>query len=201
MKRKLKFGLTIVLGIALVAVSIGYAFFQPFVPGAVYDAIPAQATFVHRTDTLDELLESPVCGQLDKALGAGNTLATLAAASPWLRRVVPSEIAVADLPLRRSGQTRSWAAASWVGWRSPWLRWRLEHTRTEGFSRLKKHNVWPVWKYEVPGIADGTPLVFALTDNLFIACLSDTPSDIFPLLDAYDNRILSANDLKQRRNP
>lgn len=202
MNRKLKFGIIIVQGIVLLAVSIGYAFFQPFVPGAVHDAIPAQATFVHQADSLEELLGSPVCGQIDKALGAGNSLEALVTSSPWLRRVVPSEIAVADLP--RAGQTTSWTAASWVGWRSPWLRWRLEHTRTEGFSRLKKrneHNVWPVWKYEAPGIAGGTPLVFALTDNLFIACLSDTPSDIFPLLRAYDNRNPSANDRKQRRNP
>ncbi len=195
---KLKLSGTIGLGIVLTAVSIGYAFFQPFIPGAVYEAIPAQATFVHRADHLEDLLGSPVCGQIDKALGAGNSLEALAASNPWLRRVVPSEIAVADLPLRYAGQTKSWAAVSWVGWRSPWLRWRLEHTRAKGFSALEKHNVWPVWKYETPNIAGGTPLIFALTDNLFIACLSDTPSDIFLLLNAYDNRILSKNDIKPR---
>lgn len=184
------------MGIVLAAVSVGYAFFQPFVPGAVHGAIPAQATFVHQADNLEELLGSPVCGQLDKALGAGGSLEALAASSTWLRRVVPSEIAVADLPLRRAGQTKAWAAASWVGWRSPWLRWRLEHTRAEGFSFLGKHNVWPIWKYETADIAGGASLIFALTDNLFIACLSENPEDILPLLETYDHRAPSINDLK-----
>ncbi len=192
---KLKFIATVGLGVVLLAVSIGYAFFQPFIPGAVCDAIPAQATFVHRADHLDDLLKSPVCGQLNKALGAGVSLERLAESSPWFRRVTPSEIAVADLPLRYGGKTKTWVAVSWVGWRSPWLRWRLEHTRADGFSRLGKHSVWPIWKYQTPDIAGGTPLIFSLTDNLFIACLSETPSDIFSLLDAYDNRILSANDI------
>ncbi len=196
MKRKLKFGITLVLGTVLAAISIGYAFFQPFVPGAVCGAIPAQATFVHPADSLDELLGDPVCGQLDKALGAGNSLESLAAASPWLRRVVPSEVAVADLPLRYPGQTKAWAAASWVGWRSPWLRWRLEHTRAEGFSFLGKHNVWPIWKYETADIAGDASLVFSLTDNLFIACLSENPKDILLLLETYDRRTPSVNDLK-----
>ena len=58
-----------------------------------------------------------------------------------------------------------------------------------------KYSVWPVWQYSSPDIARGSALTFALTDNLFIACLSNNPSDIRALLDAYDGRILSANDL------
>ena len=201
MSRKLKLGGTIGLGAVLAAVTVGYAFFQPFVPGAVCGAIPAQATFVHRTDNLDALLGSPVCRQLDKALGAGVTLEKLAETSGWFGLAAPSEVAVADLPLRYAGQTKAWAAVSWVGWRSPWLRWRLEHTRAEGFSMLGKHSVWPVWKYETQGIAGGSPLFLALTDNLFMACLSDNPSDILLLLEAYDNRILSANDINLEATP
>ena len=196
MSRTLKFGISIGLGIVLAAVTIGYAFFQPFVPGAVCRAIPARATFIHQADSLEELLESPVCAQLDKALGAGVSLEALAASSPWLRRVTPSEVAVADLPLRRTGQTKAWAAASWVGWRSPWLRWRLEHTRAEGFSFAGKHAVWPIWKYETPDIAGGGSLMIALTDTLFIACLSENPTDILLLLETYDRRAPSINDLK-----
>ncbi len=184
---KAKPGRTIGLGIVFAAVAIGYAFFQPFVPGAVREAIPAQATFVHQADSLDELLEDPVCN-------AGNSMKSLTAANPWLRRVVPSEVAVADLPLRRAGQTKVWAVASWVGWRSPWLRWRLEHIRAEGFSFLGKHNVWPIWKYETADIAGGASLVFSLTDNLFIACLSENPEDILLLLETYDRRAPSVND-------
>jgi len=196
MSRKLKFGLTILLGIVLAAVSIGYAFFQPFVPGAVHDAIPAQATFVHQADSLAELLQSPVSSQLDKALGAGNSLDALLASNDWIKLAAPSEIAVANMPLRYPGQTKAWAAASWVGWRSPWLRWRLEHTRAEGLSFLGKHAVWPIWQVETPNIARGASLMIALTDNLFIACLSENPADIVLLLDTYDHRMPSVNDSK-----
>jgi len=192
---KARFSGVIGLGLVFLALTAWYSFFQPFIPGGVLNAIPDQSTFVHQSKNLEELLKSPVCGQLDKALGAGKSLKTLLKTTPWLRLAAASEIAIADLPLRYTGQTKSWAAVSWVGWRSPWLRWKLEHTRTEGFSMLGKRAVWPVWQYESPDIARGSVLTFALTDNLFIACLSENPSDILLLLDTYDNRIASVNDI------
>ena len=182
------------LGLVFLALTAWYALFQPFIPNFVLNAIPAQATFYHQADGLDDLLKSPVCDQLDKALGAGNSLDKLLKSNHWTKLAAASEIAVADLPLRHAGQMKSWATVSWVGWRSPWLRWKLEHTRAKGFFLLGKHNVWPVWQYESPDIAHGSSLTFALTDNLFIACLSENPSDILLLLDTYDNRIPSVND-------
>ena len=193
---RLRFSATVGLGIVCIAVSVGYAFFQPFIPGAVYDAVPVQATFTYKADNLDDLLASPVCTQLDQALGAGNSVKALLESNGWIKLAAPSEIAIADIPLRFTGQTKAWAAVSWVGWRSPWLRWRLEHTRAEGFSFLGKHAVWPIWKYETPGIACGTSLTFALTDNLFMICLSENPSDILLLLDTYDQRMPSINPSK-----
>ncbi len=147
---KLRFSGVVGLVIVFLGVTLGYAFFQPYIPGAVYGAIPAQSTFVHKADSLEALLQNPVCGQLDKALGAGNSLEALVSSSGWFKLAVPSEIAVADMPLRYAGQTKVWAAVSWVGWRSPWLRWRLEHTRAKGFSFIGKHSVWPIWEYTSP---------------------------------------------------
>lgn len=193
---KLRFIGAFVLGALFLAMALRYSFYQPFIQDAVYDAIPAQATFTYKADSLESLCKSPVCKQLDNALGAGNSLETLLDSNRWVRLVAPSEVAVAAIPLRYAGQTKTWAAVSWVGWRSPWLRWKLEHTRVEGFSFLGKHAVWPIWKYETPDIARGTSLTFALTDKLFIVCLSETPSDILMFLDTYDRRIPSINDLK-----
>jgi len=190
---KLRLSGMIGLGIVLLVISAGYAFFQPFIPDAVYEAIPVQATFTHKAKSLEELLQSPVCEQLDKALGAGNSMEALLTSNPWVKLASPSEIVVADIPFRFAGQNTSWAMVSWVGWRSPWLRWKLEHTRAEGFSFLGKHAVWPIWKYETSDLARGASLTFALTDNLFIACLSENPSDILLLLDTYDHRIPSVN--------
>lgn len=196
MKRKLKFGGMVALAALFAAAVFCSSFCQPFISGAVCDAIPAQASFVFKADNLDELLISPVCGQLDKALGAGNSVAALLANNAWATLAAGSEIAVADLPLRQAGQTKSWAVVSWVGWRSPWLRWKLEHSRAEGLHFLGKHAVWPIWKYETQDIARGMSLTFALTDNLFIACLSEAPSDIVLLLDTYDKHSPAFNITK-----
>lgn len=190
---KLRLSGTIGIGLVFLGAGAWYAFFQPFIPGAVRQAIPAQATFVHRADNLEELLESPVCGQLDKALGAGNSLQALLGSNAWVTLAAPSEIAVANIPFHYAGQNTSWAAVTWVGWRSPWLRWKLERTRADGFSFLGKHAVWPVWQYDNPRIARGCTLAFALTDNLFIACLSENPADILLLLDTYDKRAPSVD--------
>lgn len=188
---KLKLSLTLLLGALFAGAIVVYSFIQPFQEGMVCDAIPAQASFVFTAASLDELLQSPVCSQLDKALGAGNSLAEITASNGWKNLAAASEIAVADIPFRSAGTQKSWAAASWVGWRSPWLRWKLEAAVGENLKFLAKHSVWPIWEYTSTDLPHGMSLTFALTDNLLIACLSENPSDIVPLLDAYDNRIPS----------
>ncbi len=182
---------TAVLGVVFAGTVLFYSFHQPFLSGAVCEAIPAHASFVYQADSLKELLESPVCGQLDKALGAGNSLRDLLENNGWTKLAAPSEIAVADIPFRRAGINRTWAAASWVGWRSPWLRWKLEHAGNRNLKLLGRHAAWPIWSYASPDIARGMQLTFALTDNLFLACLSEDPYDIVLLLDAYDKRMPS----------
>ncbi len=179
---------SLALGAVFAGAILYYSFFQPFIPGAVCSAMPEQSTFVYRAGSLDELLESPVCAQLDRALGAGNTLGGLLHDNEWAALAAASEIAVADIPFRRAGQNKTWAAASWVGWRSPWLRWKLEHSSDRNLRMIGKHSIWPVWRYDSPELARGMSLTFALTDNLFLACLSEDPTDIVVLLDAYDRR-------------
>lgn len=180
----------LLLGALFVGAIVVYSFIQPFQPGAVRTAIPEGATFVFIAENLEELLNSPVCGQLDKALGAGNSLKGIAASNGWIPLAASSEIAVADLPFRRAGEQKVWAAASWVGWRSPWLRWKLESAAgSDELEFLGKHAVWPIWEFHGEGLANGLHLTFALTDNLFLACLSEHAGDIRILLDTYDGRV------------
>jgi hypothetical protein len=188
MNGKLKSGTILALGAVFSLAILGYSFCQPFKPDAVCEAIPARATFVFKAKHLEELLKSPVYSQLDKALGAGNPLADLQAPNKWIKLAAASEIAVADIPFRSSGRNKSWAAASWVGWRSPWLRWQLEQSRNTNLKPLGKHAAWPIWQYDAPNLAHGMHLTIALTDNLLLACLSESPSDILLLLDTYDKR-------------
>ncbi len=184
---KLHLSGTIALGAIFVALVLYYSLYQPFIPGAVRQAIPVESSFVYHADSLEDLLKSPVCAQIDKTLGAGNSLRALLDSNAWTKLAVPSEIAVADIPFLRAGEGKSWAAVSWVGWRSPWLRWKLEHAAGDQLRFLGKHSVWPVWRYDAPDIARGMSLTFSLTDNLFVACLSERPADIVLILDAYDH--------------
>ncbi len=176
----------IVLSAVFAVATFVYSFYQPFIPGAVSEAIPSRASFVFRVDSLEELLQSPVCGQLDKALGAETSLSELIGSNSWTALAASSEISVADIPRHYAGEQKSWAAVSWVGWRSPWLRWKLEQSRNKKLTLLGKHAVWPVWRYDAPDLAPGMNLTFALTDTLFMACLSEGTSDILLLLDTYD---------------
>ncbi len=185
---KLRSSAAVALSVVFAVVVIVYSFTHRFNPRAVLNPNPAQPSFVYEANNLEELLQSPVCGQLDHALGAGNSLKALAASNPWKKWAAASEIAVADIPFRNAGHSKSWAAASWVGWRSPWLRWKLEQSRNKNLTLLGKHAVWPVWQYDAPDLANGMSLTFALTDNLFLICLSENPSDILLLLDTYDRR-------------
>ena len=184
---------SVALGVVFAGTVIRYSFFQAFIPGAVRTAMPMEATFVYQAASLEELLESPVCAQLDSSLGAGNSLRELLESSPWTDMAVSSEIAIADIPLRQTGQNKAWAASTWIGWRSPWLRWRLEHTRDPRLRLMGKHSVWPVWQYDDPNLARGMSLTFALTDNLLLACLSESPTDIVLLLNAYDTQAHANN--------
>ena len=183
--------LTLLLGAVFAGAIIAYSFVQPFQPDAVLEAVPRGASFVYKADSLDDLLSSPVCGQVDKALGEGLSLKTIAEANRWTSLAAASEIAVADLPYRRAGTQKAWAAVSWVGWRSPWLRWKLEAAAGDTLQPLPKRAVWPIWEYNDPQLAAGQHLTFALTDNVLIACLSENRDDILLLLDTYDKRVPS----------
>jgi hypothetical protein len=68
------------------------------------------------------------------------------------------------------------------------LRWKLEAAAGKQLTLLGKHAVWPIWEYRSPDLPPGMHLTLALTDNLLIACLSESTSDITLLLDTYDHR-------------
>jgi hypothetical protein len=173
-----------------------FSFFQSSIPGATEKAIPCEATFVHSMKNIDELLKSPVCGQINKKLGTEITLAKLLKEEPWLKDFMPSEITIANMPLHYRGQSKTWAMVSWVGWRSPWLRWKLEGKKNKHFTLLKKYHVWSVWEYKSNKIAPNSSLTFSLTDTLFIVCISDHPSDIFSFLNSYDGLQASIASIK-----
>ena len=125
---KFQSSIVIALGVLFAAATIGYSFFQRFEEDGVRRAIPKQAGSVYKANSLEELLQSPVCSQINKSLSPELSLEKLLTDNDWTDLAASSEIAVADIPLRNASTRKIWAAASWVGWRSPWLRWKLEST-------------------------------------------------------------------------
>jgi len=186
---KTKSILTLLLGALFAGAIVVYSFTQPFKPDAIREAIPAGTTFVLKAKNLDELLNSPVCGQIEKALGEDVSLKKILASNDWKNLAASSEIAVASLPFRNAGRQKTWAAASWVGWRSPWLRWKLEAAVGDKLEFVGKHAVWPIWEFKDPELAQDQYLMFALIDNVLLACFSENLMDILFLLDTYDKRV------------
>lgn len=173
---------TITLATVFVIAIIGYSFYQPFKPGEVLKAVPRGASSIHHEDSLEQLLLNPACmAQLNQALGAGNSVQKLLNLTAWENKAAPSEIAVAYIP-----QYNAWVSVSWVGWRSPWLRWKMENMRDSTLQPVKNRTVWPMWQYENSGLVRGGNLYFALTENLFLICLADGKNAMFHLLETYD---------------
>lgn len=173
-------------GLLFAAATLYLSFAQPYIPGAVEAAIPPQSSFSFKATGLDELIQSPIRAQIDHALGGEKALEQLLEKNEWLKLAAPSEIAITDIPYRHPGQRKAWAAISWVGWRSPWLRWKLEGHRDPGLRFLGKHSVWPIWQIEHPALPEQMRCFSALTDNLFMICISEDINDILILLNAYD---------------
>lgn len=191
-----RLSLKLLLGALFAGTILCCSFVQPFRPDTILKPIPNEATFVFKAGSLEELLQSPVCRQLNNALGAGNSLREITDSNGWIRLAASSEIAVADIPFRSAGRNKSWVAVSWVGWRSPWLRWKLEGSRSKRLYPVGEYAVWPIWRYDSPELARGMVLTFSLTDNVLIVCLSESANDIKYLLSNYDQRIPSAKHRK-----
>lgn len=183
------------LSLVLLLLSLWYSFLQPFKPGAVLGAIPLGASGIQQVDSVDELLGSAFFEELDQ-LFDGSLQETWLTDNPWINRLAPSEIAVARLKYNRTVAPDAWVAVSWVGWRGPWLRWRLEQLNKDEFSFLGKSAAWPIWKYELPHREDNMILTCALTDQLFMVCFSESTTDIMLLLDTYDNQVPSVKNAK-----
>jgi hypothetical protein len=191
MRIKLPIDLPFLLSLLFGGLLIYFAFFQPYEPDAIYTAVPFYATTGCREASWETLRKSPVWTLMESSIETDkplNDLISDPSFSKWIERMIPADLFVAPLPQRQENGSKSWMLSSWVGWRSTWLRWRLEGTKAPYLDRIGTHAVWPVWVYEHPELGD-EKLFFALTDKLFLACLSANPTDITNLINAYDGRI------------
>lgn len=93
---------------------------------------------------------------------------------------------IAWTPLYTYQGRPSFLAACWVGGRSPWLRWKFEQASDKTISPLKNPTVWPAWQCFRNDLPAGKNLYFALTENLFLVCLSETETDIISVLNSFD---------------
>ncbi|MBN2684538.1 MAG: hypothetical protein JXR40_04620, partial [Pontiellaceae bacterium] len=93
---------------------------------------------------------------------------------------------IAWTPLYTYQGHTSYLAVCWVGGRSPWLRWKFEQASDKKISPLKNQTVWPTWQCFRNDLPEGKNLYVALTENLFLVCLSETEMDIISILKSFD---------------
>lgn len=164
------------------ALILSYSFCHRFSPEKVTQMIPSA---LHDTAVQADSIEKLTLPAEFSALpNAEYFLKTLLPLVDEKYTSLSSEIAWTPLYMYQ-GQS-SFLAVCWVGGRSPWLRWKFEQASDKKIGPIKNQTVWPVWQCFRKDLPEGNNLYFALTENLFLVCLSETKTDIISLLNSFD---------------
>lgn len=173
-------GLSVLFGIAILC----YSFCHRFSPEKVTRAIPTPyRALSSQAASMDQLALIPEISHLPQADYFLETLL------PELDKEYVSlskETAISPLPSYIGAP--SWVSATWVGGRSPWLRWKFDQTKNSKVSPIKNETTWPMWQCMRSDLPEKMNLYFALTENLFLVCLSETPENMVSVLSSYDRK-------------
>lgn len=155
-------------------------------------AVPEGARWVslHRNPAArwEAAASHPLTGEMAKQMGIDEAAWAGAADSrevlDWVRRLASDEVMIARLP---AGPIRhAWGLVSWIGGRAQRYRLLLVSRRPGGFEPFTTYRGRPVWRVRADWIPWGRHLTIAIEEGILLACLSENPSDIFRMLDAYD---------------
>jgi hypothetical protein len=171
-------GLCALFGIAVLC----YSFYHRFSPEKVTQMIPPSLRDnAVQAASLEEL---PLPDEFAALPGSTHFLKTLLPLIDEEYVSLSSEIAWTQLHTYQGYS--SYLAVSWVGGRSPWLRWKFEQAADKKISPIKNPTVWPVWQCFRNDLPEGKNRYFALTENLFLVCISETEVDIISVLNSFD---------------
>ncbi|MBN2704664.1 MAG: hypothetical protein JXR23_10685, partial [Pontiellaceae bacterium] len=172
------------------ALILSYSFCHRFSPEKVTQMIPsAFGDNAVQAASLEELM---IPSEYAALPGAEYFVKTLLPLVDEEYTSLSSQIAWAPLYRTYRGQS-SFIAVCWIGGRSPWLRWKFEQASDKKISPLKNQTVWPTWQCFRNDLPEGKNLYVALTENLFLVCLSETEMDIVSVLDYFDKNKSARN--------
>ena len=184
MMSRLRRIITLALGVVFGAAILSYSFCHRFSPEKVSAIIPRELSTRYQAASWSELKEER---SVQEILAADPNMGSLLNAID--REFVSLDSDMVLVPIPRSqwmASAHAWVAASWVGGRCPWLRWKMEQARDKNLEPIKNETVWPVWECHSLDLPEGMGLYFALTENLFVVCLSETPMDMVLILNRFD---------------
>lgn len=177
-----------------IAAGIGWMLTVPERPDRVFEAIPAEATFVSVHENLagewQSAARNPFALDLLASAGVAAEEVAKAAADPvvasWVRRLASSRTVVAYVPAMGYRQKSAWAAASWIGGQSQRLRWQLQFLKSRDLQVHRFERGQTLWTVQPRKGQSGPSLSLALADGLILACLSEDPFAVRWMLETAD---------------
>lgn len=165
-----------------------WLFFVPYRPGRILAPIPAGSEWVslHRDPAarLDQVLANPVVTNLLHGMGVG--VADLGSLPPLAGRLANREIAVAYIPHMPMDGQPGWAAVSWVGAWSHWLRWALTIRTPPGMEQKEWGRARWYWTRPVTVGGRRLHMSFTMEEGMVIGCLGGQPESLGSLLACFD---------------
>lgn len=104
----------------------------------------------------------------------------------FLRRVAPSEVALAYVPHLGPKHQPAYLLVSWLGGHSQRLRWLLKSGRVAGATRVFNRNGNLVWRLATRDLPPERHLTIAVVEGMAVLCLSDDLGSMIEVLDGHD---------------
>lgn len=185
-----------ILLVASLAVGTWWLFHVPYRPDRVFAAIPANASVVSVHHNLagewDSFLTNPL---LLRAMHAGGVpdadldgITTNRTIREWVGRLASDKTVVAYVPALGPQQKPALVCASWIGGQSRRLRWKLAWLKSRDLVPVKlNEGQLTVWLTRTKFGKTNLRLSLALTEGMVLACISEDPVGVRPLLEAAEN--------------
>ena len=189
--RRILFWMLLALFVALVA---WWTLYVPYRPDRLYDAIPANATFVSVHQNLagrwPAFVQNPLVRSVAVSAGveskALDQFATDPVSRKWLERLASRDVVVAYVPSIGYSGRPAWVMASWIGGYSQRLRWLFSWGSVPDVRRVNSDGTRSIWLVHGTLFRGTTQLSLALREGILLAAVSDDATAVRYLIEASD---------------
>jgi len=199
--RRISFWFLLLVFLALITT---WTLWIPYDPSSLYRPIPANAMLVSSHDHLAERRESlstnillqsflkEITAGMEKQLDrTGPSIS-----KTWLNRLGSRKTVFAYVPCLGKGNQPAWIITCWIGNFSHYFRWSQYWMHVPEISRLGSQGSISIWGLNQPLTESGIKLSFAVSQGLFLGCVSRDPQGIRHVLMTYDGQSPSVLNVK-----